>query len=180
MTLGRKTGGRISSIRSGSGLYIKLPNGKYKMSQTARCWDNMIDRVSDPKATSWDRYGGRGIIVCERWRTFANFLADMGEKPSGLTLERIDNNGNYEPLNCRWATPKEQGQNRNTNVFLEFSGRRLNIAQWAEVIGISRFILYERIRRGWSVEDALTTPRVVPKDKARFAYNGDLKRKKAA
>ena len=81
-------------------------------SPTYISWCNMKARCQNPNRSDYERYGGRDIKVCERWQDFANFLADMGEKPEGLTLDRIDNDGNYEPGNCRWATPKEQIQNR--------------------------------------------------------------------
>ena len=91
-----------------------------KPSPTYRSWTAMIARCTYPSQPQYESYGGRGISVCERWRSFDNFLADMGERPAGTTLDRIDNDGTYEPGNCRWATPTEQqtnkrpGRHRNT------------------------------------------------------------------
>jgi len=89
-------------------------NITHGMSQTplSKVWQAMLQRCSNPKATHYYRYGGRGIIVCERWLKFENFYKDMGDRPEGMTLDRINNNGNYEPLNCRWVTHKENCNNR--------------------------------------------------------------------
>jgi DNA-directed RNA polymerase sigma subunit (sigma70/sigma32) len=91
------------------------------------------------KGTKDKNYGGRGIKVTERWRDFTNFLADMGEIPPGKSLDRIDNNGHYEPGNCRWATPLEQSSNQRTNCFLiSQAGERKTMAEWAKTLGLSR------------------------------------------
>ena len=82
------------------------------MTGTYRSWCDMIQRCTNPRRDNYERYGGRGITVCERWMTFANFLADMGERPDGTSIDRIDNYRGYEPGNCRWATAIEQAQNK--------------------------------------------------------------------
>lgn len=79
--------------------------------RTYRSWQKMLARCRNPNSSAWKDYGGRGIAVCERWHSFTNFLADMGERPEGRSLDRIDVDGNYEPDNCRWATPREQRNN---------------------------------------------------------------------
>jgi hypothetical protein len=102
----------------------------------------MIERCENPNATGYHRYGGRGISICERWRrSFEHFLEDMGPRPQlSLQLDRIDNNGNYEPSNCRWATVKQQANNRRQReqrVFLTFDGQTRSLSEWAEVLGVS-------------------------------------------
>jgi hypothetical protein len=119
----------------------------------------MIARCCRPTQTEYYRYGGRGITVCDRWRTsFENFLADMGVRPDGMTLEREDNEGNYEPGNCKWETPHLQLRNTRRNNVIEFNGETKVLTDWAADIGITGPTLYWRINH-WGVERALTTPK---------------------
>lgn len=128
---------------------------KGRESPTYQSWLGMVQRCTNPNSGKWARYGGRGITVCERWLTFANFLADMGERPNGLFIERKNNDGNYEPGNCRWATRVEQARNTRLNHMLTHNGETLCLAGWAERAGIKQNTLKMRIRRGWSVARAL-------------------------
>ena len=125
------------------------------------CWASMKQRCVGVGSTSYRNYGGRGITICERWLdSFENFLADMGPKPTpGHTIDRIDVNGNYEPGNCRWATYTEQANNKTTNVVVTVNGQSHTVAEWAAIMGVSRFMIYQRITKlGWSPERAVTTP----------------------
>lgn len=120
----------------------------------------MIARCTQPSAAGYEHYKSRGITVCDRWRSFENFLADMGERPGGLreyTLERINNDGNYEPGNCRWTTWQRQGNNRSTNRRFAYRGTEYTLADLARITGIPKERLRYRLVRpgGWSVEDAL-------------------------
>ena len=120
----------------------------------------MRARCSNPKEPSYPYYGGRGISVCERWDCFDNFLSDMGERPAGMTLERLDADGNYEPENCVWATIQQQNCNKRDNVQITFNGRTQTISKWAEELGLPDSALRHRLcKYGWSVERALTTPK---------------------
>jgi hypothetical protein len=129
----------------------------------------MINRCHRPTTSGYHKYGARGIVVCERWHTFVNFLADMGEPPEGMSIERKNNDGNYEPSNCRWATAIEQANNKTTSRFIENHGRRMTLSQWARETGIKEATIDMRLRKGWSPEKALTIPvrrRFVPEQTA--------------
>jgi hypothetical protein len=123
-------------------------------------WKSMIQRCTDPAASNFKDYGGRGVTVCTRWRqSFDAFRTDMGECPDkSMTLDRIDNQRGYEPGNCRWASKAQQNQNRRSVLQLTHAGRTMNATQWADELGISANTLRSRLRIGWSVERALTTP----------------------
>jgi hypothetical protein len=122
----------------------------------------MIARCTQPSSPAFAYYKKRGITVCERWRKFENFLVDMGERPSPKhTLDRKENNGNYEPGNVRWATKQEQANNRITNVRFMYKGNAYTLAELARVTGVSKELLRSRLmrcRRPWTVEGAVTTP----------------------
>ena len=122
-------------------------------------WRAMIQRCTNPRHKNWENYGGRGIAVCDRWRNFKHFYADMGDPPSGLTLDRIDVNGDYNRENCRWATPIRQMRNTRRTPMLTFQGETLPLIDWAERVGINFRTIHTRLRRDhWSIERALTTP----------------------
>lgn len=114
-----------------------------------RAWKDMKARCNNPKLKNFPRYGGRGISVCDRWmQSFENFYADMGFCADGLTIERVNNNGNYEPGNCVWATRDEQANNTRRSVYLEFAGKRRTVAQWAKELGVHKSRLLYRIKIG--------------------------------
>jgi len=123
-----------------------------------RTWKDIKKRCYDTHCIGYHDYGARGINVCERWReNFPAFLADMGQKPTPEhSIDRIDNNGNYEPGNCRWATRKVQNRNKGNNRIIEFNGHAKSLAEWAEELGMNYMTLYNRLRLGWSVERAFT------------------------
>lgn len=110
------------------------------------------------------RYGGRGIRMCQRWLdSFENFIADMGRPPPGLTIDRIDNNGDYEPGNCRWADKTQQVRNRRNSVLLEIDGVIRSPAEWSEISGVGWKLIWERVKqRGWTARDAVFTPVLPP------------------
>lgn len=122
-------------------------------------WANMLKRCHNPTDAKYPIYGGRGIIVCDAWKDFMVFIKEVPPKPSPeLQLDRIDNNGNYEPGNVRWATRKEQGANKRDNRLITANGETLTVTQWSEKIGIDRKVLYSRIEYGWDPEKIVNTP----------------------
>jgi hypothetical protein len=135
---------------------------KHNGSQTPefRAWSAMLTRCYNKNSTDYEDYGGRGIQVCEEWRrSFQQFLDDMGPKPSvHHTVDRRNNDKGYNPENCRWATRKEQGNNKRNNRIIEYNGRRLTLSQWAEETGLTYSALQYRLDKGWSIDAALTTP----------------------
>ena len=132
--------------------------GRYKHGMTGtriyNIWINMLDRCKNKRPN----YGERGIVVCDRWKSFETFYADMGDPPTKRhSIDRIDVNGNYEPGNCRWATRIEQARNTTRNTILELDGEKYTIAKWAEITGIKPATICKRIYAyEWSIEDALT------------------------
>jgi hypothetical protein len=133
-----------------------------KRTPTYVSWAQMKQRCTDVGCPNYRWYGARGISVCARWLDkFDNFLADMGHRPKGTTLDRYpDKNGNYEPGNCRWATPQEQADNRNSkHRVIDFGGLALRTYQWDRKLGFYPGTIQQRLRRGWSERDAITLPR---------------------
>lgn len=120
----------------------------------------MIARCHNPQSKDYFKYGKRGIRVCQRWRESAEaFISDIGPRPSPKhSVDRINNDGDYEPGNCRWATMKEQCRNGRHNVYLTFRGKTLLLMDWADILKINAQVLRCRIYCGWSVKDALTIP----------------------
>jgi hypothetical protein len=129
-----------------------------KKSPEWRSWESAISRCNNPNHTSFPHYGGRGISVCDRWRhSFEAFYADMGKRPSPKhSLDRFpDQNGNYEPGNCRWATWTEQANNKRNNRLITIEGRTQTVPEWSRESGVSQSCLFQRLARGWSGRDLL-------------------------
>lgn len=135
-------------------------------SKEYKTWRSMLDRCSKPSQVSFERYGGRGITVCERWKnSFEHFLSDMGMMPSPeYTIERNDSNGNYEPTNCRWATKIEQANNKRNTVWVDVAGVKRSAAEWSRLTGISGCSIRRRIQKGWKPLDAISLPTRKPNE----------------
>lgn len=144
----RRSNGQWAPIHGGAG------------TATYRSWNSMIERCFNPRHHAYARYGGKGITVCAEWRdSFEAFLRDVGQRPDGMTLDRIDNTRGYEPGNVRWADWVTQQRNRSDTHHLTHEGRTQCITAWASEIGMSPQALRRRLNAGWSLERALVTPR---------------------
>lgn len=169
---GGSTTTRTSSLRSGRtkscGCLHKefLASGKARTTHGMRStpeyrtWSLMKDRCYNRKTPGFYKYGGRGITVCKRWRnSFETFYADMGPRPStNHSIDRIDNDGAYSPDNCRWATKKQQARNRRTNLTITFNGETMTSVEWSKRLGGKEMLVSQRIRLGWTEEEAVTIP----------------------
>lgn len=139
-----------------------LRHGDTRRGRTAvehRTWSKMIARCENPNDPDYADYGGRGIVVCERWREdYVAFLADMGRRPAGHSIDRIDVDGNYEPGNCRWATKAVQARNKRNTRYVEWAGERRPLKEACEMVGIDYKLAHSRLQKGWPIERALGGP----------------------
>ncbi|MBT6048755.1 MAG: hypothetical protein HOG49_18290 [Candidatus Scalindua sp.] len=139
--------------------YTNLSHGhskKGEVSSTYNSWRSMKRRCNCLTGKNWRNYGSRGITYCARWDKFANFLADMGEKPEGFSLERENNDGDYEPNNCSWISLAQQANNKRTNGYITHNNIRKTVAEWSRVLGINVRTLRSRINKGWAIDKAFT------------------------
>lgn len=137
-----------------------------KTTRTYKSWESMKQRCLNPNAPDFPNYGGRGIDVCSRWKnSYENFHADLGERPEGTSLDRIDNSKGYEPNNCKWSTATEQQENRRSNPRVIFNGREITVVALAKEIGIPAKILIWRLNNCWDLDRAVNTPKFLRKGK---------------
>jgi len=129
-----------------------------KKTRSYQTWENMRARCHNPKHLAYPNYGARGIRVCKRWDSFENFQEDMGERPTGKSLDRINNTKGYSKSNCRWATIKEQSRNKRNNRVLTYNGKSQVATDWAHELGMTVTVMMSRLKRGWSVERIFTQP----------------------
>lgn len=133
----------------------------HRMSRTHpdyELWKGMRARCRNPNHARYVDYGGRGIRVCARWSDFSVFVQDMGPRPAGHSLDRIDSDLDYTPENCRWVADAVQRRNRRDNVWLTHDGKTMVVTDWAKELGVRPRVLFARLARGWSVGDTLTKP----------------------
>ena len=142
-------------------------------------WSSMHDRCRNPNFRQWDRYGGRGIKVCERWKSYDAFAADMGPRPDGYSLDRIDNDGNYEPSNCRWADKKTQQRNQSRAIYVTIEGDKYRAIELAELHGLPAPVIVSRANRGLPMSEVLSAKKLVNKDGLSLGGIANGKRQKA-
>lgn len=151
---------RGNRLRSGEAVSCGCSHFTHRMSNTPiyKVWSSMLSRCRNKNDAGFANYGGRGVMVCKRWECFELFLADMGERPSAKhSIDRFPNqNGNYEPGNCRWATRTEQNRNKRTNRILVYNGKAATLSEWSIVTGIKRSTISMRLKAGWSVDQTLS------------------------
>ena len=150
----------VSSVKRGDTKACGCLNKTHGMTKTRtfKSWSEMKQRCLNKNRKDYKYWGGRGITVCLKWLdSFENFYADMGKRPEGKTLDRIKNDKGYYKKNCRWATSREQNNNRRDNHFLTYDNKTQTIAQWSEELNIKYYTIYMRLRRGWSVGKVLNT-----------------------
>lgn len=135
------------------------------------CWKQMHQRCYNPENQSYPYYGGRGIGVCHRWSSVFNFLEDMGHPPKGMSIDRKDNNADYSPDNCHWVNQEAQNSNTRRNRYLVWDGREQTIKAWAKELDLNPRAISDRLRRGWSIERALTTPTPRKYEEGRRIHN---------
>lgn len=155
VAIGRLTSKSVKSC----GCYVR-PKGPYYHELTFNSWRGMQSRCKQESHNRFAKYGGRGIAICEAWNSYEQFYKDMGERPSAShQIDRIDNDGNYCPENCRWATRSEQARNKSNTVMIEFRGEVRSAHDWGELVGMNGKSIAQRIRKGWTAEQAITFPR---------------------
>lgn len=142
-------------------------------------WLSMRTRCNNPKSISYQWYGALGIKVCERWNDFSSFVEDMGDRPDGCTIDRIDTLGDYLPGNCRWATQQEQDRNKSSNRMITINGETKCLVDWAQLSGIPGQMILRRLDAGWEPEDAVAMPKgsIKPgKKRIELSLNGETRR----
>lgn len=141
-------------LRHEQAMKAVITHGKSR-TRVYKIWFYMKRRCADPRNKNYNRYGGRGITVCDRWMKFENFYADMGDPTDGETIDRIDNDGPYSPDNCRWADRRTQRRNNSQNIIVQVNGKDITLADACDALGANHQRIYTRMRRGMSFQEAI-------------------------
>lgn len=148
-----------SAVAAGISHALMKHNHSQGVSPEYQAWKNMRGRCNNKNDTHYAQYGGRGIVVCDRWNEFTNFLADMGHRPLGKTsLDRIDVDKGYGPGNCEWSDSHQQARHRTDNVLITHDGRTQCLSDWAAEVGLERKVIQRRLKKGWSTDRAFSEP----------------------